>query len=140
MPTIQDIMAKKKALQEELTAFGKEALKEEFRKTFEAHPKLLAVRWRQYTPYFNDGEACEFSVHDFEMKIEGAPEDGSESDYGDEGYVSTYGKREGELAAMAEAVRTLKRIDDDIYEAVFGDHCKVTATREGFEVSEHRHD
>lgn len=25
-------------------------------------PQVLAVRWKQYTPYFNDGEPCEFGV------------------------------------------------------------------------------
>lgn len=28
-------------------------------------PDVKGVHWTQYTPYFNDGEACEFSVHDF---------------------------------------------------------------------------
>lgn len=27
--------------------------------------KVYAIHWTQYTPYFNDGEACEFSVCDF---------------------------------------------------------------------------
>lgn len=27
-----------------------------------AHPMISAVRWHQYTPYFNDGDPCEFGV------------------------------------------------------------------------------
>lgn len=135
MPTIQDIMAKKKAFQEELVASGKEALKQEFKKTFDAHPELLAIKWRQYTPYFNDGEPCTFRVGEFEMKLATTPEDGSESDYEEEGFESTYGD-----GPIPEAVRTLARIDDEIYEHAFGDHCKVTATRDGFEVEEYEHD
>lgn len=30
----------------------------------EACPEVTSVFWRQYTPYFNDGSPCEFSVHD----------------------------------------------------------------------------
>lgn len=26
-------------------------------------PGILAVRWNQYTPYFNDGEPCEFNIY-----------------------------------------------------------------------------
>lgn len=50
---------------------GKE-LREEIRKTldevlklfFAANPHVASISWRQYTPYFNDGDACEFSVGD----------------------------------------------------------------------------
>lgn len=31
---------------------------------FKKYPEVYAVTWTQYTPYFNDGEACEFSVHE----------------------------------------------------------------------------
>lgn len=71
------------------------------------HPRVLAVRWRQYTPYFNDGDPCEFGVGEFGVKI--AKEEGEkfeyllvedddfdeddedqEGDYGD-GFISDYG-------------------------------------------------
>jgi hypothetical protein len=50
---------------------GKE-LRDEIRKTldevlklfFDANPHVASVSWRQYTPYFNDGDACTFSVGD----------------------------------------------------------------------------
>ena len=28
--------------------------------------RVHSVRWSQYTPYFNDGDACVFGVNDFE--------------------------------------------------------------------------
>ena len=31
---------------------------------FETCPEIKQVHWTQYTPYFNDGEACTFSVND----------------------------------------------------------------------------
>lgn len=135
MPTIQDIMAKK-AFQEELQVFGKKALQDEFKKVFDAHPELIALQWRQYTPYFNDGEPCEFSVQDMEMRLSTTPAD-AHGDYDDEGFETTYGRKSG---PVIEAVRALGRIDSEIYEVVFGDHCRVTATREGFEVEEYEHD
>lgn len=36
-----------------------------FKEFFEKYGDLVhAIYWMQYTPYFNDGEACEFSVND----------------------------------------------------------------------------
>ena len=30
---------------------------------FDKYPAMNNFSWRQYTPYFNDGEPCEFEVH-----------------------------------------------------------------------------
>ena len=56
---IEAIEAQKKAMVEELRT--------EFPKLFEelfAKSKLIdSFGWTQYTPYFNDGDTCEFGVH-----------------------------------------------------------------------------
>ena len=31
---------------------------------FKMYPEIGSITWTQYTPYFNDGDTCEFSVHD----------------------------------------------------------------------------
>lgn len=31
---------------------------------FAANPNVIGISWRQYTPYFNDGDECVFSVND----------------------------------------------------------------------------
>ncbi len=36
-----------------------------------AQPGVTEVSWRQYTPYFNDGEPCEFGVHGFGCVVDG---------------------------------------------------------------------
>jgi hypothetical protein len=41
-------------------------LKEEI---FDKYPSVESVGWPQYTPYFNDGELCHFSVHSGEESI-----------------------------------------------------------------------
>jgi hypothetical protein len=130
MPSIQDIMDKKKAFEEELSAHGKAALSEEFKKVFDAHQDLVAIRWRQYTPYFNDGDACRFSVREFYTKMATTAEDAGD-------YEDGFDWEEG---VVGEAVGHLQCITKDVYLAVFGDHCQVTATREGFEVDEYSHD
>src|SRR4051812_40042058 len=48
-----------------------------------AVPGVEAVRWQQYAPSWNDGEACEFGVNGASVKIAGdkvdeEPEDGED--------------------------------------------------------------
>ncbi|AXH69652.1 hypothetical protein HWB79_gp159 [Streptomyces phage LukeCage] len=38
-----------------------------------AHPNVVAVRWSQYTPGFNDGEPCTFDGHSPEVRLTGFP-------------------------------------------------------------------
>jgi len=72
-PTILNELKKEhKSLQDQINALNKqmqenskELMKEAFRDFFEKYQGVVDnVFWTQYTPHFNDGEACEFSVHD----------------------------------------------------------------------------
>ena len=74
----------------EIAAFDekKKALLAELQKEFPAMftelfaqaPDLKSFGWTQYTPYFNDGDSCEFGVHLDYPYINGTDEDDSESD------------------------------------------------------------
>jgi len=48
---------------------------------FKAFPEVAAIRWRQYTPYFNDGDVCEFSVHEPAVFSKKDFEEGVDDDY-----------------------------------------------------------
>ena len=50
--------------QEQFRKSATEKLKEFFVKFWEENPAIRAVTWTQYAPYFNDGDACVFSVND----------------------------------------------------------------------------
>lgn len=124
--------------------------------------------WSQYTPYFNDGASCEFSVHDLRIQLGKDEED----DY-DEG---TYFTRETveelketianpkyswsietakdhleliekepdyyKIADTYDKISSVFRsIDEDIFLMAFGDHVKVTITQDGnIEVDNYDHD
>ena len=60
----QQIIDLKQQLDAKLKGFGKEAIAEAFAPFFAANPNIDGIYWTQYTPYFNDGDPCEFSVHD----------------------------------------------------------------------------
>ena len=124
---------------------------------FEDHPKLESFGWHQFTPYFNDGETCEFSVNTDYIYINGESVD--ESDWINETKITNYGtwnreKRQYEgrtevpnfnydkelVAACDEIKEFLSNFDNDFFMSQFGDHAEVTITTEGVSVDEYEHD
>jgi len=53
----------RKAAQDEF----KPALKETIAVLREYVPQVTGIRWQQYTPYFNDGDVCEFTMGELEF-------------------------------------------------------------------------
>lgn len=105
------------------------------------HPSIEALKWRQYTPYFNDGNECTFRVDELYVKsVDGDEDDG---DYGD-GFITLYSPEEtGVPLLSAEAVIALGSAlsaNEEACLAAFGDHVEVIVTRDGIEVEEYSHD
>lgn len=103
------IADKYKNLRSELdkhTAAVNAEIKVEARKVIEAigaeffarNPSVVAIRWTQYTPYWQDGDTCTFSAEDPELQLF-ATEDDDEERYfqGHQGLLLTKGYREGEI-------------------------------------------
>lgn len=133
-----DLKELKSAYDKKLKEEGEAAVKEAFKEVFDKHESIESIYWRQYTPYFNDGDACTFSVHGFCVSFKNDESD--TDDYDNETYLLKRSKNP-EKKAVEEAVHTLQReLPDDVMESVFGDHCKVTASREGFKIVECDHD
>lgn len=134
-----------------------------------AFPEVESVRWRQSTPYFNDGEACLFSVDEPSVKFVDNGDGGDD----DDGYLDEYtaewadgydyphsagrnGKTpgneklhrgflvNGEFRQDIFAAFIALPIGDDAYQIefhkYFGDPAEVTATREGFNVEFYDHE
>lgn len=153
-----ELTALKEAYDTKLAEEGEEAVKELFKEFFDKYPRAETVTWNQYTPYFNDGDPCYFSVGEMtlelneeeeDVKEDGGPEDEDEEDddedYDDEDEYehSSYSLNLSDdpvLKQMGEDFGTLEGIPDDVLEHVFGDHVKITATRDGFRVTEYSHD
>lgn len=201
------------ALKAEMQENSKDLMKEAFREFFEKYDVVDNIFWTQYTPYFNDGESCEFSVGDVYLVLKD-DEDACEyegstlTDKDDIGnlkktiaeierwekdpmaaaekhrseYIKKYsrdpfapssysGSTEDQMAkwephygtkeqhvkqlATAEEFGKLypnlksdfeeiqsmvSGIDEDLMEAMFGDHVKVVVSASGIEIDEHQHD
>lgn len=151
-----DYNTKLEALQTEM----QNILKEAFKDIFEKCPNLGAIVWTQYSPYFNDGEECTFSVHEAELFQIGFDEeeideleDGHESQMPDKPDAFYYksdsswarervslweGYEFKEESILAHSmVKSVFGIDDAIFQATFGNHVKVIATREKFIVDDY---
>lgn len=123
-----------------------------------AVPGIEAVKWQQYTPYFNDGEPCIFRIYTAYVRITG--DDPEVGDYAD-GFRSTY-----ELYDYVVGERYVRKFNPiagydskAIYDALavfedvlssgshytvlndkFGDPAEVVARTDGFTVEFYEHD
>lgn len=150
--TLKSLIEKQAQIRKEMQEHGKTALKDAFKVFFDENPTCEAIRWRQYTPYFNDGEACTFSIREAYVRMRGADEDDDSGDYDDgfDNYSSYYAEKGRYNNLSQEQIEAWKKAgndadelvgcDKDLFQMTFGDHVKVTATREGFEVEEYDHD
>jgi hypothetical protein len=153
--------AKHKAAQEavakarkEAKATAKEALKEMAAEFFAENPHVVSVNWNQYTPYFNDGDPCNFSAYiDYPQftfhTVDGTKltyhagagslvgEDG-ESDY-ESGTEEKYAK---EIAKVEKSVvKFLKNFSEDDLEEMFGDGVEITLDCKGkIKTADYEHD
>lgn len=163
---MEHLTQKAKEVSEEIHRMKKEVadtlrneMRGEFAKIFEDNPELRWFSWVQYTPYFNDGESCVFSVIDsIRYQWGGNPDDLEEIDYYDFPEISKWdipyirGEKESSwrseidptevLAADAlePVINLLSAIDDDIFLEVFGDHAMVIVTKDGIDIEEYEHD
>lgn len=139
---------------------GKEIITQWLLQLAEFIPDLEAFHWTQYTPYFNDGDACTFSVNDiyyftYGMRNEWTTQESEaykvalpvdELIHEDDGeYLSSYS---GVFEGKSELVNLLSD-NDELFEHVFDDHSRIiaTAVREDgkivgfdYDVSEYNHD
>lgn len=145
---------------------AQEAFKSISKNLFDLCPELTVVKWTQYTPYFNDGDECTFRVNS--ATFSNAPDPENVSTYGEyegEHYVyeegedpeedqvrvwlygeDCYGDCDHDMPReYAKPFKAFERmLQDDSFEgvlkAMFGNHVKVSITRNGIDVSEYDHD
>ena len=133
---------------DELKQKGQEKLKEVFRLFWEANPNVNVVCWPQYTPYFNDGDTCVFSIGEitisnlndksqFNLLNWGGYEGKDETIWTDltDGVQNYDDKMTKELRHFLYSAAM-----EEILQGLFGDHCTVYATRDGFETEYYEHE
>lgn len=164
-PALQG-MADAKAAYEAALADAIVPLKDELVAAVRNIPGVVEVQWDQYTPYFNDGDACTFRLNDVwfftetsvnEAKAEQGDDYDPDAYAEDRGALYTGGSGWGESKwgpsdedpggwANQEQYEAAKALSDfisgneDIMERAFGDHATITVTSEKLTVEECSHD
>ena len=124
---------------------------------FEKYPTLESFGWTQYTPYFNDGDTCIFSVNTDYISVNDEYVD--EAKWSSEVNVINWGNWNRELKvyegrveepnpnydpvltdASNEITNFLGNFDNDFYLSKFGDHASITVTKDGVDISDYDHD
>jgi len=160
----EELLEKQRALRSEFQVAAQAMFKETFKEFWELNPAIKTVRWVQYTPYFNDGEPCVFGVGDvYFSNIEGEELENlshygeyegedetlwSESSYAFGNGHAYYKEFHNKLVPGTYDMNSIKELStliqsgdmEEIMETMFEDHVCVTATREGFDVTEYDHD
>lgn len=135
-----------------------------FKAFFKSFPEVKTIHWLQYTPYFNDGDECVFSVNEVYFtstpyNAEEIAEENGEDEYEeldrwgeDSGALQgprydyktrSYVPREGVSEELQVAMGKLSNIvhsSEDILLAMFDNHVWVRAHADGFDVQEYDHD
>lgn len=137
---LSELSGKRKQIEEATREQAKAILAPGLQEFMASHPDVKAIGWTQYTPYFNDGDPCEFSVHE----LHASAVDERDDEVGGDGWEYLYGKSTkgfsqkswDDLIALKEA---LNGAEPEL-EAAFGDHVLVIVTPAGIDVEEYEHD
>jgi hypothetical protein len=131
-------------------------------------PTIVEFGWTQYTPYFDDGDVCEFEVHYTWVRTT-AEAEGAVDEYGEE--YESYGlnvdyhpslgtvKKDWDAEAQEYVNKRYEGPDEDRYNRCqdldgalqsgsydnvllknFGEHAMVTVRKDGIEVEHYSHD
>ena len=156
-----------KKIKDEHTGLMKQQFHEIFKVFFDSYPEIKEIRWKQFTPYFNDGDTCTFSVHEkYFIAKEYNPNDDLDKyepfelyekpsnwvinmahkypDYKKTVDLWDENCQNPRFVEIAEAVANFKAfldsVEEDIYYDIFGDHIEIVASSSGFDVEDYDHD
>lgn len=137
MEAVQEYAALKrrqKELQAEMKDVAPKAFRLEAQRLFDEHEALDSFGWNQYTPYYCDGEPCNFSSYHTEPEI---------NDYYDGDCPSKedlfYGPaKHKEIAAAVK--KFLSSYSEEEVREIFGDHVSVKVTKSGITTERYDHE
>lgn len=145
--SVASLSTELKALRESAKAKARSLFEIGTKEIFEKHPKLESWKWHQYTPYFNDGDSCEFVVNKdcLALTFNGKEfEEIENSTWGDNDYAKKYKAKaraeEGLKEAFSHIKEMMDALDDEDFKQMFGDHMKVTVTKSGATQEEYDHE
>ena len=151
MTVLENIKEKLAALEAQKQETLKELQKDFpliFKPLFEKSEKIQSIGWRQYTPYWNDGDECTFRANTNYLIINGEDlddfdnkEDFFNKEIWDNGTKINPNYIENEGNVIKEFKEILSEIPEEFYKELFGDHITVIIERSGeIMTEEYEHD
>lgn len=89
---------------------------------------ITAIRWEQYTPYFNDGSVCHFNVYEPSLLVD------NETVYS----YSMSCKYESTLTIVEDIILSNELTDIMLF--LFGDHVQVTVYKDSYTIDPYDHE
>lgn len=151
--TEKNLSSIKERYQEE----GKAEIQNTLQLFFKEFPEIKKIAWTQFTPYFNDGDECVFSVNDimflndeYEIGDKATGYDwrgnlvenleiGSMYDF-DEVCMSHCKTNSPELQEGIKQLKSLMNTHEDILKELFGDHVEVHITADSVRIDDYDHE
>jgi hypothetical protein len=157
---INELIQIKKDYEAKAKELGSKAIAKLFQPFFDNNLKIDSIQWTQYTPHFNDGDACEFGINEayiglktsdvmsLQLERKDSTHNLDQVIYLDAYDFSIY--KDGKSTFPTPECKELKQQCNDIsstlYEltdlckSAFGDHAQITISRTSIEVDEYDHD
>ena len=141
-------MVKIENLKEKVSLQFKEVLIDKLKKAKNEYP-IEAIRWRQYTPFFNDGSPCVFEVMDLELLLKKENIEyfaiASGDAYLDEGpndlyYLPFYNLDLKKLPILKQLDKFFREIEPEYFRRAFDDHVEITFDGNEFDIQEYEHE
>jgi len=146
----QELKAKMAEARKQLKETARKAFTEMAEELFAENPSILSFGWTQYTPYWNDGDVCEFGANTDYPSVSFTAKDGKVVNYNENSGDCTDGDDteldstpyEKEFNKHLKAISAfLNNFDEEDLEAMFGDHMQITVDRKGkVETEEYEHE
>jgi hypothetical protein len=158
---IEQVMSLKKRYVRMVKNFKEDDFKGWFLEYFKLYPFITSISWTQYTPYFNDGDPCVFSIQEPALELSaafvsanpglnliGSSYSKKEPEKDDDtksltldtyDFTKEQGKAYPDMRAAVNAITELFEAEDILLH-VFGDHAEIIVTPKEISVEEYEHD
>lgn len=117
---LKKLLKESVAIKTEMAICTTDLFKTDLPKLFQDFPTLESISWTQYTPYFMDGDPCEFGVNiDCDcIRINGVY-----------GYDKSDEDLEFHEKVFDQFIKIIEDVTNDVFLQLFGDHAQVTISR-----------
>lgn len=138
---LDEFIKDKQVMEEGFRDRGEKLIKKTLKEFFNENKEVEKIKWRQYTPYFNDGDECVFHVDEVFVRLKKEPKESNHGDYED-GFLDSYDFKDTNKK-LSNAIKDLYKLFEnveDIMKVVFGDHAEITATENKIVTKSYQHD